>query len=46
MTHFPRHLAHGLAFAIRRFVEFGAFSFIMSAMVSCMNGSVNDQSRV
>ena len=27
MTHFPRHLAHRLAFAIRHFVEVGAFSF-------------------
>ena len=36
----------GLTFANRQFEEVGVFSFILSAMHSCMNGSVHDQSRV
>ena len=36
----------GLTFANRQFEEVGVFSFILSAMHSCMNGSVHDQSCV
>ena len=41
-----KHMYTGLTFANRQFEEVGVFSFILSAMHSCMNGSVHDQSRV
>ena len=41
-----KHMYTGLTFANRQFEEVEVFSFILSAMHSCMNGSSHDQSRV
>ena len=41
-----KHITHGLTFANRQFHEVGVFSFILSTMHTCMNGSVHNQSRV
>ena len=43
---YSKHMYTGLTFANRQFEEVGVLSFILSAMHSCMNGSVHDQSGV